>query len=630
MSKKNKSYITGTLRLNHRGFGFLIPDNRKMCPKDIFIPRSGISGALDGDKVSVELLPRFRDKGPEGCVKKILKRGRSTFLGTILQKSGKHTVLAHAIGLGADPVIHLMPTEANIEDRVLFEIVNWGTRNQPPMGRVIKIIGPLADPSCDVAAALAEYNIEATFPEDALKEAQAYGTKISPKDLRERIDYTTLETITIDPATAKDFDDALSLKKEGSHYHLVVHIADVSHYVTPGSALDQEARERCNSVYFPGTVVPMLPHELSSHLCSLMPRVKRLTISVAMEFSEDGTLLDYRIARGVIKSAKRFSYEEARDVLLGKIKSPHLPLLQRMVELCLILKKQRAQRGSIEFALPDTMIMVDDKGMPTGLHVVEYDITHQLVEEFMLKANEIVATHLFHLNKPLTYRIHEEPSPESIRDFVSLARSLSFKVPKDPDNEDLQQLFDQARESAFGKFLATAFIRSMKLASYSTQNVGHYGLCLEHYTHFTSPIRRYIDLIVHRVLFSSYTEEDLDAVATACSEKERLSAKAENSVIQLKKLRYLQYLLEQDPKRIFEATIAKIKPSGFVFEIQDCLLEGFIPTPNYYFDEKRQSLCNAQKQHTYRTGDRIKVSVVRILLIELEIEWQLCYKSRCD
>jgi ribonuclease R len=623
MSKKNKSYVVGTLRVHPRGFGFLIPENRTLCPEDIFVPKSAISGAVDGDKVEVKIFANpYSEKGPEGKVNKIIERGRSSLGATVIFKSKKKGSEALSPLLGEDDIIKLLPADVEVGDRVKVHMLHWGSRNKPPLGEVICKLGHIEDPSCDIKAAIAEFEIESEFSPDAIAQAKSYGDSVKAQDEKGRKDFCKTPTVTIDPETAKDFDDALSVCRTGSGYELMVHIADVSYYVNKGSALDQEAASRCNSVYFPGTVVPMLPHELSSHLCSLKPDVKRLAVTIQMQFNKDGELEDYQIHRSVIKSCKRFTYEEAKEVLDGTKQSPHKSLLELMVELCKKLKHQRALRGSIEFAMPDISLHIDAEGVPTGLRLVEYDITHQMVEEFMLKANEVVATHLFKLNKPLTYRIHEEPLEDNIRDFVMLSQVLGFQIENDPSNEQLQQLFDQARSSPLGKFLATSFIRSMKLAAYSTQNVGHYGLCLEHYTHFTSPIRRYIDLIVHRVLLGEdMITDDLENIALACSEKERLSAKAEQSVVVLKKLRYLRAIVENDPSHIFDGTITKVKPSGFSFEIAACLLEGFIALHGFSFQEERLTLSHGPVQ--YRTGQPVQVKLDSLDLITLETRWSL-------
>ncbi len=625
MVKKKIDLVAGTLRVHPRGFGFLIPDERDRYPEDIFIPKRATKGAVDGDRVEVRVNPvRFSEKGPEGRVQKILERSRSHVAGTVVSEVNKKGAYAYVPLLGADTTMRLLPFKGGYGDRVTIKVVHWGSKQKEPLGEVTNIIGNISNPACDVKAAIEEYDIDADFSEAVIDEAQAFGKDVPEEEIKKREDLRSLETFTIDPATAKDFDDALSLKKEKDIYHLAVHIADVSHYVRPGTELDDEAFKRCNSVYFPGEVVPMLPHELSSHLCSLKPDVNRLAVSVLIKIDKEGTLVDYRITRSIIKSQKRFSYEDAKRVLDGEVKSPHSKTLKLMVELCLLLKKKRAERGSIEFALPDIALHVNKKGACENIAIVEYDITHQLVEEFMLKANEIVATHLSKLGKPLTYRIHDEPVEESIRDFVQTAIAIGFSISDSPDDEELQKLFDQARSTPFGKFLATAFIRSMRLASYSTQNVGHYGLGLEYYTHFTSPIRRYIDLVIHRLLFNEVDEEeDLEEIAQLCSDKERLSSKAENAVTTLKKLRYL----DAQKQKKFQATITQVKPFGFFFELSECLIEGMIPIGEisrnqyYVFDEKKRQIKGPKK--SYFTGDVISVSLVEIDLITLETRWKL-------
>ncbi len=445
-----------------------------------------------------------------------------------------------------------------------------------------------------------------------------------------REDLRHLECFTIDPDTAKDYDDALSLTRDkNGHYHLSVHIADVSHYVKQGTALDLEARRRCNSVYFPGFVLPMLPHELSSHLCSLKPDVNRLAVSILMTLDQEGTLMNYRFARSVIRSAKRFTYKEAKAVLDGVKKSKHQEALFLMVDLCHRLKRKRYERGSIEFSMPDIQMRVNAQGIPEGIEVISYDITHQLVEEFMLKANEIVATHLSKQGKTLTYRVHDMPSEENMKEFARIALSFGFNLSETPSAEELQTVFDEARTSPYGQFLATAFIRSMKLAVYSTENIGHYGLGLEHYTHFTSPIRRYIDLIVHRVLLGEInSDENLETIALQCSEKERHAAKAENSVVQLKKLRLLNEMQKKDPQAVYEAVVISVKPFGFVFEVVELLMEGFIPISEigddyFVFEEGKRRLRGSHSHATYQAGTRIEVMLKQVNLIVQEARWSL-------
>jgi len=608
---------TGTIRIHKRGFGFLIPDERTRFPEDIFVPRHATRGAVDGDSVEVSIHPvPVSEKGPEGSVIKILRRGRSHLAGIVTYLGKKKQIYAYAPLLGEDQAIVIKPskeTELKIGDRIIIHVLDWGGKGRDCLGEMSTFIGHISDPSMDMIAAIEEFELEDAFSNQALQEAKNYGLQVSANECIERKDLRSLTCFTIDPETARDFDDALSLSRdEAGNFHLGVHIADVSHYVRPGTQLDKEAYERCNSIYFPGTVLPMLPHELSSHLCSLKPNVNRLTISVLVVIEPDGTLKSTQICRSVIRSKKRFSYKEAKEVLDGKKKSKFLPDLQLLVELCHLLKKKRCERGSIEFALPDISVKVNASGMVDSIELVEYDITHQLVEECMLLANERVATHLSQQGKALTYRIHEEPNPENLRDFAQTASVIGFDLPSAPTNEELQLFFDTVRETSFGHFLATAFIRSMKLASYSTQNIGHYGLGLEHYTHFTSPIRRYIDLMVHRVLFDEVEPRvDLEDIALRCSEKERLSAKAEGSVILLKKLRYLEEMRRQG-KEQFEAVIIALKPFGIFFELKEILYEGFLP----------------RMEKKFRLGDKIQVKLLEVDLVTRHTSWFLLQKEK--
>jgi ribonuclease R len=609
---KQPEIATGVIRIHPRGFGFLIPDAREMFPEDVFIPRHATLGAVDGDyvEVSVNVL-WISEKGPEGRVAKILRRGRSHLAGIVSYVGKKEQIYAYVPLLGEDQSMRIIPSDERqlkVGDRIIIHVKDWGGKKRNPLGEMSSYIGHISDPSCDIAAAIEEFELTSDFPESALEEAKAFGTHVSTADLKQREDLRSLNCLTIDPDTAKDFDDALSLKQEkDGTYYLGVHIADVSHYVKPESALDFEARQRCNSVYFPGSVLPMLPHQLSSHLCSLKAGVNRLTISVFVTIDAEGNVLDYQIKRSVIRSKKRFTYKEAKNVLDGIQTSPFASDLALMVKLCMLLKKKRALRGCIEFTLPDLSLDLDDTGHVKKVSIVEYDISHQLVEEFMLLANEIVATHMGKQGKPLAYRIHEEPNVENIRDFAQTASSIGFKIPPNPTAEELQALFDEARQTPFGQFLATAFIRSMKLASYSTQNIGHYGLGLEYYTHFTSPIRRYIDLIVHRALFNEHADaEALEDQAVKCSEKERLSAKAEASVILLKKLRYLE-ARRQKKVSVYEAVIVTIKPFGFFFELKEILYEGFLPLPDLSLE----------------IGSKIVVRLEAVDLVTRQTDWTL-------
>ncbi len=618
--------ITGTISVHPKGFGFVKVEEGP----DVFIPKPFIRDAVDGDLVEIEVSPEVSAKGPEGKIIAIIKRSRTHLAGTVVQVSGRHAT-AFAPLLGKDkPLVVKSKTKLEIGDRVICKITKWQTKEELVEGELTRRLGNISDASIDIDAAIEEFELPDGFTKEAVDEAKVYGGKVTAKDVAERLDWTGVETVTIDPDTAKDYDDAISLTQdEKGHFHLGVHIADVAHYVKPNSHLDREAYLRCNSTYFPGRCVPMLPEELSNELCSLKPNVKRLTMSVIAEFDPKGNLVNHKIVRSVIESAKRFTYREALEVIDGKKKSPHAPLLKRMVALCHLLKQKRFERGSIEFCMTDNVVMVDAKGEPQRLERVEYDITHQMIEEFMLKANELVAIHLSKKVQYLIYRVHEPPAPESFEEFFAFARSLGFELPKNPTTQDVQALFHKAKDSPLLPQLTVRFIRSMRLAQYSTDNLGHYGLALEHYCHFTSPIRRYTDLIIERLLVGEIPQGfDVQAAAAACSEKERLSFKAESSVVTLKKLRLAHKAFQDDATRVYPAIITRVKPFALFFEVPEFDIEGSLHISelgNDYFEynPRTMAMCGRRTGKSYTAGQAIEVRLDKLDFILQENKWTL-------
>jgi len=632
LPKENQDELmTGKLHVHPKGFGFVLPDDSKLYPQDVFIPKSHMNHAIDTDHVQVRIGKGVKkDKGPEGVIVSIIERARKTLIATIYEAREKH-LIAYCPVLGEQKTLHVIPSEKiplKIGDRVVVQIES--ASQNILTGSPIEIIGSISDATKDIDAAVAEYSIEKQFPQELIDTTKKLPKNPTKQDLKDRIDLTDQETFTIDPETAKDFDDALSLTKTAEgHYHLIVHIADVSHYVQKDTLLDEEAFRRGNSTYFPNQCIPMLPEPLSNGLCSLKEKVLRLTVSVFMHFNRKGELLDYDIRRTFIKSQKRFSYPEAKEVLDGLKESVHAPTLHLMVELCKHLQKQRYARGSVDLSLPDVSLKIDAKGEPIGFQVTEYDITHQLVEEFMLKANEVIAHSLLSRNIPAIFRVHESPSPSDTEDFASIARAFGFKLKKSPEKEDIQALFEEAKQTPYLHQLSIAFIRSMKLAIYSEQNVGHFGLSLEHYTHFTSPIRRYSDLIVHRLLFeSTMPTELLKKMAQHCSERERISFRAEMSVMLLKKLRFLHRYFEEDPNRLYDAVISKVKPFGIYFEVSPLMLEGFIHISEigddyYLYLEKTCSLEGQSSHEVFKVGSTIAVRLLHVHLITQQSLWTI-------
>jgi ribonuclease R len=634
LKQKFAEVVTGILSVHSRGFGFLRPENPTLFPEDIFIPKHLTLNAVDGDKVEVVVNTEvYSEKGPEGKVVKVLSRSRTHIAGIISEMPSFGDIIAYVPLLGSSQRVIVEDNphfKLKIGDRIVMEVIDWGSKDTDTFCKMSRLIGHIDDPSTDIVAAIQEFELRSEFPDKVIKEAKSFGNRVSLNEIASREDLRHLDCFTIDPDTAKDYDDAVNLTKDKQgNYLLGVHIADVSHYVSSNSELDKEALERCNSTYFPGFCLPMLPHELSSNLCSLKANVNRLTASVLMEFDANGDLLHYRITRSVIKSRKRMTYREAKKILDGAIKSPHADTLKLMVEFCRLLKIKRYERGSLEFAIPELVVQIDEKGFPKGLDRVDYDVTHQLIEEFMLKTNEVIATHLTKMGKGIAYRIHDTPAEENMKDFAMLARTFGYNIPEKPSPKDLQDLFEEALKTSYGQYLATSYIKRMRLAIYSTENIGHYGLGLTHYCHFTSPIRRYIDLVDHRILFGENIERDkLQIITSKCSEQERISAKAENNVVTLKKLRLLKSWHEKEPKRQYQAIVTRVRPFGIFFEVLDLMMESFLHVSelesDYFIYHESQALLKGRHTGmTHVSGDKMIVMLKHVNFILLESEWSL-------
>ncbi|NGX56104.1 MAG: Ribonuclease R [Candidatus Anoxychlamydiales bacterium] len=621
--------IIGIFHANPRGFGFVETEDKDTT--GIFISKADKNKAIDLDIVEVEIKENPL-KGIEGKIVEIIKREKNTFVG-IVKDTSKKNYLVYVPILGFKSLVELQSEELlKIGDRVEILITKWPKDEKDMIeAKLKKYLAHISEASKDTYCAIIEYNIKEEFDDKTKNEAK--NLKITNEDLKKRKDLTNLNAVTIDPKTARDFDDAISITKHPNNtFSLGVHITDVSFFVKANSFLDIEAAKRGNSVYFPSQCIPMLPKELSNNLCSLKEDQKRITVSVLMDFDENGDLKKYDIVRSYIKSKKRFSYEQAYSILKSKKENKYKNDLENMTKLCEVLKKKRFDRGSIDFALSDSIIILDENENPIKIEVVEYDITHQMIEEFMLKANEVIAYHLDKKKKKLIFRIHEEPSVENLEEFFGFARSLGFYLPKNPKTKDIQKLFIEAKKTKYLKLLSINFIKSMKLAIYSKENIGHFGLALEHYTHFTSPIRRYSDLVIQRILFE---EEDIDInlkdISKATSEKERNAAKAENSVIFLKKIRLLKKFYKEDPNKKYQATITKIKPFGIIFEIDELMLDGFINLADieydyFLFEETYLRGRRTKQKLTY--SDKIHIQIKSIDLITQDVRYFISRRKR--
>lgn len=569
----DKELFSGKIFITQRGFGFL-----EYNGKEVFIPQRFTLGAVSGDIVQGIVIEENKKsaKGPTGKLIKILKRNKKTFC-VIVTKITKEHIIAIAPQWLKNTTIHVhhAPKTIRANDRIIVAIDNFGKGRHPAQATYQDIIGNLDDPKVDCKATIQGFELRDEFSIDLLDEVKSFPQELEKK-AEGRKDLTETVSFTIDPKDAKDFDDALSIEKTEKGYQLGVHIADVSHFVKPESLLDKEAYQRGNSTYLPEMVIPMLPKALSNELCSLKPDVIRYTISVIMQFDLKGQMKGYEIVRAAIKSCKRFTYEEAQEIIEGKA-DPLQDKLMLLKELTVLLKNEKVERGCFDFALPEWKISIDSHGVPTGYRLIPYDFSHSLVEECMLKANEVIATHLIKTKREGIFRIHEPPADEDWKTLYTQLDSLGLSPPKKHSLERLITYFSDLEESDMKRKAIVALIRTMKVASYSSENIGHFGLSLEKYCHFTSPIRRYSDLIIHRLIMDEPLTQPIEKIAKHCSEKEKQSFSAEMSHIFLKKIRLLNHLQQENPQHLFEGRVFKKNDYGLSIDLAEYMIEAFVP-----------------------------------------------------
>jgi ribonuclease R len=635
---KKLNLVVGRLQTIRSGAGFVSGDDGG---SDVFIPAEGLASALDGDRVVARIERSLRGARREGRIIKVLQRARETMVGVYHPEKNFGYVAPE------DPKLVrsvLVPPGrdggATPGDVVVVRITSWGDRHRGPAGDVEKVLGPLGQPGVDVLSVIYGHELPVDFPENVEQEANEIEQRgITEADLENRLDLRGTLVFTIDPVDAKDHDDALSIARlENGNWQVGIHIADVSFYVREGSALDAEALRRGTSVYLVDRTVPMLPHALSSNLCSLVPDQDRLAASVVVELDEQAQVVRHRLVRSVIRSKHKLAYEQAQAVLAGNasIDEETDRALHDLVALSRKLREQRQQRGSLDFDLPEARVVLGAEGKPTDIQKVERLESHRLIEDFMLLANETIARTAARRRLPFIYRIHEKPEAdrlETLKEFVeTFGYRLSSRSALTP--KDLQTILVQVHGKPEENLVSTVLLRSMKRARYSDQNLGHFGLAARYYTHFTSPIRRYPDLVAHRLSLQAFvdrepardhaTGQNLAEIARISSEREQIAVEAERDSIELKKVEFMQRHLGDE----FMGTISGVAAFGFFVLLDDYFVEGLVHVSSmeddyYVFFEEQYALIGERTARQFRLGDRVRVVVARVNIEERKIDFTL-------
>jgi len=635
--------VTGALHIHQAGYGFLISE--KSGEPDIFIAAENTGTAMHGDRVVARIsreAPYRRATGRrEGRVIRILERAHDTIVGTLQHSRKFYYVVPDDPRLVHD--VYVRPerdgagkTGARVGDKVVVRLETWESRHVNPEGEIVEVLGPASAPGVDMLSIIRKYHLPTEFPSDVLDEADGISEKIDVRQLDGREDLRNEFIVTIDPDDARDFDDAIHVETiDHGGWRLGVHIADVAAYVEPQSALDREARRRGNSVYLPDRVIPMLPERLSNGVCSLNPGVDRLTHSAFIHFDRNGVARNARFARSVIRSAHRLTYKQAYAILKS---APCDQLGERLHvawELASVLRRKRFEHGSLDLDFPEVKVWLDKNGYPVKLERVENDESHQLIEECMLAANEAVARELNKRAVPTIYRIHENPDPEKLAEYREFILSFNYKVGDLTHRGEVQRLLAAIRGKPEEQALKIGLLKSLKRARYFPQPLGHYGLAKLNYLHFTSPIRRYADLVVHRALAQRNGKHrartdmgQIASVAEHISITERVAADAEIEAAQMKKLEFFQRQLDERNPQIFHAAIVDVRNYGLVVELPDALITGLVHVSSladdfYLFEPARRQLVGRRSRKRFSVGDEVRVFVVRVDAFKRQVDFAI-------
>lgn len=619
--------VVGKFSGTQKGFGFVVVEGQD---EDIFIPINKTKGAMHGDTVQAAVTSAPAGKKKEGEIISILERGTEVVVGTYAKSKNYGFVVADNHKLGKDIYIPIENSRGAVTGhKVVVEITDYGDKSKNPEGRVTEILGHVNDPGVDILSVVRAFGLPEEYPEGVMNQVEKIADEVSEEEKTGRTDYRALQTVTIDGEDAKDLDDAITLEKEGGIYHLGVHIADVSNYVTEKSPLDEEALKRGTSVYLVDRVIPMLPHKLSNGICSLNQGTDRLALSCMMDIDEKGRVVRHKIEETVIHVDRRMSYNAVNKVVIDRdeeLRSTYrdfIPMFECMYELADILRKNRQQHGSINFDFPESKITLDKKGTPTDIRPYERNEATKIIEEFMLIANQTVAEDYFWQELPFVYRTHEAPDEEKITKLGIFINNFGYAIKMGQGEihpKELQKLIEKVEGTPEEMLISRLTLRSMKQAKYTVKCEGHFGLAMKYYCHFTSPIRRYPDLQIHRIIKENlhgkmtdrriaHYEKILPEVTVQTSSAERRADEAEREVEKMKKVEYMKQFVGET----FEGVISGITTWGLYVELPNTV-EGMIRVTTlegdyFYFDEEHYTMVGEHTKKTYKLGEKVKIVV---------------------
>lgn len=629
-------YITGKVDLTMRGAGYIVSEE---SDEDIFVTQTNLNHALNGDIVKVYLYAKMRGRQPEGEVVEIIKKSKENFVGVVEVSKNFAFMTANSKQMPYDVFIPLPKLKgAQNGDKVVVRITEWPEKYKNPFGEVVNVLGKPGENETEMHAILAEFDLPYEFDKKVEQAANKVSEVITEKDYKVRRDFRDITTFTIDPADAKDFDDALSIQKLGNgNWQIGVHIADVTHYVTPDSIVENEAFGRATSVYLVDRVVPMIPEKLSNMVCSLRPNEEKLCYSIVFELDENADILDQWIGRTIINSDKRFDYEEAQAIIEGGVGEFKSELLL-LNDLAKKIRARRFKNGAISFERVEVKFDIDEKGKPLGVFFKEHKESNQLIEEFMLLANKRVAEFIGQVKKgqkakTFVYRIHDKPDPEKLERFSKFIQRFGYSINTSGHKNittSINDLLDEVQGKKEQNVIETLAVRSMAKAIYSTKNVGHYGLSFPYYTHFTSPIRRYPDMMVHRMLTDyikgekSKNKDKYEDMCKHSSEMEKRAAEAERASIKYKQVEFMKEHIGED----FDGIISGVTEWGFYVELNESKCEGLVHIREldddyYFFDEDNYSIIGRRNKKTYQLGDPVKIKIVKADLEKKQLDYTL-------